>query len=165
MQLLIVRHADAGDSDEWASSGKPDSERPLSEKGRKQFKDAAKHIAELMPKVDLVVSSPYTRALQTTDLLVEAFPKPPIRASTDSLEPEVRPEMFLRWLNAQRPSDVIAAVGHEPHLSTLATWLISGVEDSRLTLKKGGACLISFDGRIAKGEGVLEWLLGPKQLR
>ena len=38
MKLLIIRHADAGDPDAWERAGKPDLERPLSEKGRKQFK-------------------------------------------------------------------------------------------------------------------------------
>jgi phosphohistidine phosphatase len=164
MRLLIVRHADAGDSEEWERSGKPDSERPLSEKGRKQFKRAATRIAELVPAVQLVVSSPYTRALQTAELLLEAWPEPPKRATAESLVPDVKPDAFVRWLSAQPPTDVVAAVGHEPHLSTMATWLIAGVDGSRLTLKKAGACLISFDGRVEKGAGVLEWLMGPKQL-
>jgi phosphohistidine phosphatase len=165
MELLIVRHADAGDSEEWAKTGRPDSERPLSEKGRKQFKRAAKALVELVPDVGLVASSSYARAIQTTDILLEQLPAAVHREVTDSLVPEADPDEVVRWINAQGEREVVAVVGHEPHLSTLATWLISGVAGSILEMKKGGACLVSFDERVDKGRGTLAWLLGPKQLR
>jgi phosphohistidine phosphatase len=165
MQLLIIRHADAGDAEEWARTGKPDSERPLSDKGRRQFKRAASAIVRLVPKVELVASSPFARAMQTTDLLFEQLPKATARKVTDSLVPDADPEEFIRWLGAQAPRGVIAAVGHEPHLSTLATCLIAGLDESRLVLKKGGACLIAFDEKPDRNTGMLQWLARPKLLK
>src|SRR5688572_21732122 len=144
MELLIIRHADAGDANEWTKTRKPDSQRPLSDKGREQIKDAAKTLVKLVPKVDLFAVSPYTRAMQTAELVFERYTDTRAREITDSLVPEAKPDAFIRWLRAQGPREVVAVVGHEPHLSMLATWLISGLDESRLELKKGGACLISF---------------------
>ena len=164
MKLLIIRHADAGDPDAWTDAGRADSERPLSEKGRNQFTKAAKTLVELVPDIGLVAVSPYVRARQTAKLLLDLLPLSK-EEITESLVPEAEPEDFVRWLNKGRPSEVVAVVGHEPHLSLLATWLIAGLDESRITLKKGGACLITFDKSAARGEGTLEWLLGRRQLK
>ena len=56
-------------------------------------------------------------------------------------------------------------VGHEPHLSSLATWCMTDSDESSITLKKGGACLLEFEKRIAGGRGMLRWLLDSKMLR
>jgi phosphohistidine phosphatase len=165
MRLIIIRHADAGDAEEWARTGNPDSQRPLSEKGREQFQRAAPGLMRLVPRVDLIASSPYTRALQTAELLPDGFAERSARAVTDSLVPDAPLADFVQWLRAQGSAEIVAAVGHEPHLSTMATWLIAGVEESRLKLKKGGACLISFDKRPAGKKGTLHWLATPGQLR
>ena len=165
MDLLLIRHADAGDAHEWAKTRKPDSQRPLSDKGREQAKESAKALVKLVPKVDLFAVSPYIRALQTAELVFERYVETRAREITDSLVPEAKPDAFVRWLRAQGPRSVVAVVGHDPHLSTLATWLTTGVEESRLEFKKGGACLISCERFPAKKEGILQWLMGPKQLR
>lgn len=163
MQLLIIRHADAGDAEEFAKTRQPDSKRPLSDKGRKQMDSASLALCLLVPKINLLAASPYTRALQTAEIVLERYPNA-AREITDTLVPEEDPESFVRWLRAQGSREVVAAVGHEPHLSTLATWLVAGDEDSRFELKKGGACLVSFQKPPAKGAGILEWLLTGKQL-
>ena len=164
MELLIVRHADAGDVEEFAKTGQPDSLRPLSGKGRKQMRTAARALIDLVPKADVIVTSPLTRAVETSDLLAKVYGKRTERETTVTLEPEKTPEEFLQWLIAYRNVETAIAVGHEPHLSTLATWLMTGSADSRVQLKKGGACLVEFDGRPVKGEGTLRWLLTPKLL-
>ena len=163
MQLLIVRHADAGDAEEFAKTGQPDSMRPLSSKGRKQIRIAAKALLELVPDVSLIVTSPYVRAVETHDALCAVYGKKVDSASTDTLEPERSPDAFSKWLHP-RDEDVIAAVGHEPHLSTLVTWFMTGADESRVQLKKGGACLLDFEDQPAKDRATLRWLLTPKQL-
>ena len=49
---------------------------------------------------------------------------------------------------------VVAIVGHEPQLGRLVTYLIGGVERSGVELKKGGACLIEFEGHPKVGGGM-----------
>lgn len=165
MHLLIVRHGDAGDSEEFAKSGQPDRLRPLSKKGRTQMRDVARGLLALVPEADLMVTSPYTRAVQTEEIVRRAYGDDVAVETSGTLEPERAPDDFAQWLRAYDDAAVVIAVGHEPHLSTLATWLMTGVEDSRIELKKGGACLLEFDGRPRKGAGTLRWLMGPKALR
>src|SRR5215216_4822108 len=96
MKLVIVRHADAGDREEFAQTGKPDALRPLSEKGRQQMKEGAGGLLMLVPKVDLIVTSPYTRAVQTANLAAASYEAPVLETST--LEPETAPDAFADWL-------------------------------------------------------------------
>ena len=162
MRLLIVRHADAGDSEEFARTGRPDSERPLSEKGVAQMRTGAGAIVRVAPSIDCIVTSPYVRARETAEILRRACEGKPL-LETETLEPEQHPRAFEKWLR-ERDEDVIACVGHEPHLSALAAWLTTGDDDSYIDFKKGGACLVAFDDAPKKGAGSLRWLFGPKEL-
>ena len=163
MKLLIVRHADAGDREEFAKTAEPDHLRPLSEKGREQMRSGVKGLKQLVPSADLIVTSPYTRAVQTAAIVRESYGSV-AQEESSTLEPEVAPAEFEAWLKTQRDVEVVVAVGHEPHLGALATWLMTGSDESHVELKKGGACLLVFDKRAKKGAGTLRWLMGPKEL-
>ena len=162
MQLLIVRHADAGDRDEFAATGRPDSERPLSAKGADQMRLASRRLRDLVRDVDYIVTSPYTRARETAEILRREYRVAAVR-ETATLEPDEPPKSFARYLR-QLDAETVLCVGHEPHLSELAAWLTVGERESYMDLKKGGACLIDFDGAPRKGSGVLRWLCGPRVL-
>ena len=164
MKLVIVRHADAGDAEEFAKTGQPDAFRPLTDKGREQTQSIAEGLRKLVPSCDLIATSPYTRAMQTAEIIIAAYGHRGAE-TTSALEPAAAPADFEEWL---RGSDgnaaVVMIVGHEPNLSTLATYLMAGVPGSRIDLKKAGACQLAFEGEAQKGRGVLQWLMGPKQL-
>ena len=49
MRLLFIRHAIAEDRDEWAKSGRPDAERPLTDRGRERMRRAARGLTRLLP--------------------------------------------------------------------------------------------------------------------
>lgn len=164
MDLLIVRHADAGDRDEFAKTGKPDHLRPLSKKGRRQMKLAAPALARLCPGPSLLLSSPYTRAMQTSEYVRDARDPAADIEQTDALEPERPPADLLRVLRG-RDAELVIVVGHEPHLGLLASWVTCGSTDTHVELKKGAACLIRFDDGLAKGAGLLRWLMDSKMLR
>lgn len=159
---MIVRHADAGDANEFAKTGQPDSARPLSEKGREQMLSGVDGLLKLVPKCRLVVTSPYTRAMQTAEIVRDAYGCE--LQMTGALEPDAKPADFEAWIRENGNAEVVVAVGHEPNLGMLATWLMTGNGSSRVDLKKGGACLLAFDGEMKKGAGMLQWLMGPKQL-
>ncbi|MEA3245358.1 MAG: histidine phosphatase family protein [Gemmatimonadota bacterium] len=163
MQLLIVRHADAGDREEFAATGRPDADRPLSDKGRAQMRGVVKAVRALVPGGKLVVTSPYVRAAQTAELLVHAWPDAVVE-TTGALEPGARPEQLAEFLAAKGRQKVVAVVGHEPDLGALATWCMTGHDASRMAFKKAGACLLEFERGVTRGGGVLRWMMGPKQL-
>ena len=163
MKLLLVRHADAGDADSFARTGKPDHKRPLSPKGHEQMRYAVRGLQKLVSGCNAVVSSPYTRAVSTAEVVRVAFEIPELLL-TETLEPDALPEDFERWMRQQPRHDLVAAVGHEPNLGILASWLTSGTRSPNIEFRKGGACLIAFGRRARKGEGALRWLMGPKEL-
>lgn len=159
---MLVRHADAGDANEFARTRQPDSARPLSEKGREQMLSGVDGLLKLVPKSRLVVTSPYKRAMQTAEIVRDAYGCE--LQTTGALEPDAQPADFEAWMQENGDTDVVIAVGHEPNLGTLATWLMTGNGSSRVDFKKGGACLLAFDREAKKGAGMLQWLMGPKQL-
>lgn len=127
---------------------------------------AVRGLQELVPSADLLVTSPYTRAVQTQEIVRAAYGDKLPTETTDTLEPERSPAEFEEWLRSHAgDADVVIAVGHEPQLSTLATWLMTGSEESHIELRKGGACLLLFESRVKRGEGALRWLMGPKELK
>jgi phosphohistidine phosphatase len=164
VQLLVIRHAIAVDRDTFDASGRDDSERPLTSAGRDKMRRATAGLRRLVPEIDLLAASPYVRAMQTAAVVAEAYGIDEIK-SVDALVPDALPQSFLVWLQRRSTPDVVAIVGHEPHLSMLATWLMSGLPESRVEMKKGGAALLEFPGQPGAGLGVLQWLLTPGQLR
>lgn len=164
MQLLLIRHAIAESREDFAITGKNDAERPLTEYGRRRMIKNARGIRRVSPKLDLIVSSPYARARETARIVATALGvrNPGI---VDALTPEQHPKEFFTWLATQGRDAVIAAVGHEPHMSRLLMWALAQKADSRVEFKKGGAALVDFDAMPKAGAGVLRWLLTPAQLR
>jgi phosphohistidine phosphatase len=81
-----------------------------------------------------------------------------------ALEPTVAVADAVAALQAYNVT-VVAIVGHEPQLSRLVTYLISGLDRSAIELKKGSGCLIDFDGLPSAGAGTLIWSIRPSVLR
>jgi phosphohistidine phosphatase len=61
-QLCFLRHADAGDPEAWT---RPDAERPLSDKGKRQADRLARFLESTAFRPDAILSSPKIRAEQT----------------------------------------------------------------------------------------------------
>lgn len=163
MHVLIVRHADAGDRDEFARTGKPDRDRPLSDKGVAQMRSVGNALVRLVPSVECIITSPYTRALETARLLRKSYRAASI-VESDALEPEHRPRDVVKVLRA-REEAIVACIGHEPQLGELLGWLTVGDPTSYIDLKKGGAAFVAFDSRPSRGAGRLRWVFGPAQLK
>ena len=166
MQLLVIRHAIAEERDEFATTGRDDAERPLTDEGRAKMRRAVEGLRCLVPKLDLLAASPYTRAAQTAEIVGQGYDVGgDLIKTVESLVPDAPLERFQSWLQRQSQTRVLAIVGHEPHLGQLVTWLMTGLRESRVELKKGGACLLDFDGQPGPGVGVLRWLMTNGQLR
>lgn len=164
MQLLVIRHAIALDRDEFAETGRPDAERPLTEQGRRKMVRSAEGLRTIAPTPAVIGSSPFVRAAETARIVAEVFGVATIEV-VEALTPEQRPSALLPWLERQARHDCVAVVGHEPHLSTLVTWLLSRRAESAVEMKKGGACLLALGSRPGGGAAALQWLLTPSQLR
>ena len=163
MKLLLIRHAIAEEPEEFARTGKDDRQRPLTDEGRKKMKQNAKGLREIVPGIDLLATSPLTRAAQTGAILDSVYGGLS-EVEIEELSPEASPTEFLRWLRKQK-EETIAVVGHEPSLSLILSWLLTGTERRLFSFRKGGACLLEFTGEVGPGTATLLWALTPGQLR
>ncbi len=163
MRLVIIRHGPAGDRSEWEAEGRDDRLRPLTTKGKKEVRRAAKGLRILVPQLDTLATSPLTRAVETADIVAEAYGCEV--QVLDSLTPESRPEQLMAWLEDHRAAATVGVVGHEPHLSALVAFLLTGRPTSFTELKKGGACQLELADPPRPGRATLQWLLTSDALR
>lgn len=162
-ELLVVRHAIALDRLESMAQGMDDASRPLTAAGQKKMAQATLGLKQLCPAIDTILTSPLLRAQQTAAILGDYFPASRVTVC-QQLSPEYDTNALIHSLRTVQGKR-LALIGHEPGLSTLLTTLLCGREGSAIELKKGGIALLQFNHYVAPGEGVLQWLLTPKQLR
>lgn len=167
MRLLIVRHAIAEERETAGRGGgaKADRQRRLTDEGKRKFRKAAEALAEMVPDLALVATSPYARARETADLLAAAYGKAPVVSELADLAPDGDNAGVLRFALEQKALPALACVGHEPNLSALAGYLLTGRDRGFIELRKGGAILLDFPARIAAGGAILHWHLAPGMLR
>ena len=152
-ELYLLRHAHAGNSAAWDG---PDSERPLSPKGRRQAETLGAFLADRAFAPDAIVTSPMLRARQTAQIVADALG---IGVSVDErLGGPLDFELINMLVNGVGGTSVVL-VGHDPDFSDLAAAL-SGTE--HLPLKKGALARIDVSLPIQPSGGVLRWLLPPE---
>jgi phosphohistidine phosphatase len=160
MKILVIRHGVAEELD-----GGTDAQRELTKQGRKRMASAAKGIASLVPHVDLLASSPLIRAAQTAEIVSDALGGELRPVQIAPLSPRKPVPALLTWLQQQPADSTVALVGHEPHLGTFVSWMMTGLQEPFVVFKKGGACLLEIDGELRSGRAKMLWLLKPSHLR
>lgn len=163
MKLLIIRHGPAGDRAAWEAEGRDDRLRPLTPDGKKEVRRVAKGLATLVPKIDLLATSPLVRAAQTAEIVADHSGCKSV--TLEPLAPGNDPAKTVHWLSEQRSTQTVALVGHEPDLSTLVCYLLTGNRAAFIELKKSGACLLEVNDPPKPGDATLGWLLPPRVLR
>lgn len=162
MQLYIVRHGIAIDREDPKCP--PEAERYLTEEGVEKTKQVAKGIAALGIHADLMVSSPYVRAMQTAAIFAAAldYPKQKIRR-TGSLLPGAEPTAILRELAREKNASSVFCFGHAPHVDGLLAAAV-GAPHLITSIKKAGVALVELK-RLSPPNGQLVWLVTPKLIR
>lgn len=166
MNILVIRHAIAQDRQRFtgADAVERDAQRPLTGRGRTRMRAAARGLHRVAPKIDLLATSPLKRAVQTGDVLAACCDGLK-RVEISQLAPGHPVGAVLKWLQAQPPGSTIALIGHEPQLGVFVGWMCTGLQESFVRLKKGGACLLRLKRDVKAGRATLLWSLGPSQLR
>ncbi|MBB5255074.1 phosphohistidine phosphatase SixA [Sulfurisphaera ohwakuensis] len=156
LSLIIVRHGDA----EPQIEGKDDKDRKLVKKGIKQMKRIATFLDEMGIKIDKVVSSPYLRAYQSAEAILDKMGVDSLKIETyDDLIPDKDPSLFIEKIKEFPDNMTVLIVGHEPYLSGLVKALTGG----SVEIKKGGIAMIDYD--LKENKGVLKMLLTQKVLK
>src|SRR5262245_13191928 len=73
MNLVVIRHAIAMERDEWARTGRPDSDRPLTDTGRRRMRKNARGLQRIAPHPDVIATSPWLRAADTARVVAETL--------------------------------------------------------------------------------------------
>ncbi|MBI1797993.1 MAG: phosphohistidine phosphatase SixA [Candidatus Eisenbacteria bacterium] len=161
MRLILIRHGPAGSADpeRWPDDG----ERPLSESGVRRMRLAARGIARMERGIQVILTSPLARALETARLLGDRLPDARVEAH-DVLRPGHSPRRVMDMCASLDGVTHLALVGHEPDLGKLAGTIAFGAP-SPMPFKKAGACAFDFDAAPKAGGGRLLWFLPPRALR
>ena len=165
MKLIVIRHAIAQDRKQFAKGGEEeDGLRPLTPRGRRRMRLAARGLLRVAPRPDVLATSPLVRAVQTAEILGGVWADVKI-VKVPQLTPEASTQALLKWLQERKQASTVALVGHEPQLSAFVSWMLTGLPESFVRLKKGGACLVELNEQVRPGRGRLVWSLAPAQLR
>jgi len=160
MQILLVRHADAGDRDpaRWPD----DRLRPLSDRGRKRHRRVARRLRRRGLVPTLLLSSPWLRAWQTAELTA-ALTGAPAATATEALAAPPKLDRLAAAAGTLEPGAIVALVGHEPWLGELASLLLTG-DPTRMAVDfpKSGVLGLAAEG-FSPGSAVLEFLWRPKR--
>lgn len=152
MRLYLLRHGIA----DWPDWDRPDDERPLTEKGKREMRQMAKFMRGLKPKPSIILSSPFPRAWQTAEIAAECL-QLKLREERD-LQKGFNVAKLRRILGRHAKENPMI-VGHNPGFVNV----IRALTGAKVKLAKGGLARVDF----AEGEesGRLIWLLPPKIAR
>jgi phosphohistidine phosphatase len=134
MEIYLVQHAEAKSEEE-------DPGRPLSDKGKEEADRVAKTLGTVGIRAAHIMHSGKLRAKQTAEIFSKHFGPSEVREML-GLAPNDNPLMAKTFLESAR--EPVMLVGHMPHLSKLASLLITGnPEQETVQFSMGGAvCLI-----------------------
>jgi len=162
MELVFLRHGLAVDREEWKGE---DESRPLTAEGVERTKEVVRGLRALKVRPNVILSSPLLRARETAEIAKKGLSSDAKVELVDELTPSAAPDRVIARLADLAGKPVVLCVGHEPHLSTTISAMVSGKIAASFELKKAGACCIRFAGIPKAGAGTLLWLLPPKFLR
>lgn len=155
MNVYFLRHASAGKS---KADPEEDARRPLDEEGIEQAKLMGRVLKAIEIEVDVIVTSPLTRAKQTAKLAAQEMGCEVRVTTDDAMRPDATTEDFQRLLKKHDTSDSIIVVGHNPSQTEFLNSLVTGKEAGRIELKKGAVAKIG----VNENENTLYWLITPK---
>lgn len=162
MLLLLVRHAHAGDRD--PSQWPDDTQRPLTDKGRKTHAKVARALRNLELAPELMLTSPWLRAMQTAEIMREVMllPEPPVPTTALADDPDLA--RIAAEVGPRGERSVVALVGHSPWLEELGALLLTGSDRGlRNDFPKSGVLALDAD-RLAPASATLWFFLRPKML-
>jgi phosphohistidine phosphatase len=157
LKLYFLRHGQAGNRQDWHGD---DSERPLTVEGKKRMQREAATIWKLELSLDIILSSPLVRALQTAEIVAKAAESTARVITDDRLAPGFGPKDLTAILADHKSARGLLLVGHEPDFSETIGQVTGG---GRITMKKGALANVEVEDS-ATMKGTLMWLIPPKVL-
>lgn len=158
MNLYLVRH---GEALRIGGAVTNDADRPLSPRGESDASIVGEVIAGEQSGSVLVLVSPLARARQTAEIIAGKLGASAAIRASENLAPGFRPKALLNEI-AQTGGDVVVAVGHQPDLTTLLSYVIADESYAGIAFPPGGVAKISTQISRAGNNATLHWLITPE---
>jgi phosphohistidine phosphatase len=158
MNLYLMRHANAGIGRENPIL---DAKRSLVKEGKEQCILMARTLSALKVQVDVIVSSPLKRALQTAQLVGTELGYDARVEISQAMGPEADFAAFQRMLAHYSGFEGVLAVGHNPNVFQFLGRLITGNGGAAVRMRKGSVARIDLD----RHPPLLQWLIDPRSAR
>ena len=157
MDVFVLRHAIAED----AGPGQPDSERRLTDLGRESLRLVVQKAMRAGMAPAIVLTSPYVRARQTAEILLEELDDRCELVTTANLTPYAAVADLWQELREYSRLSPLIVVGHNPQLSELVSVLI-GSPRYAVEMKKAAIACVKDAGNGPRPTGRLLWMLTAK---
>jgi len=158
MNLYVLRHASAG---EKRPNPLLDKKRPLDKEGKQQCILVGSYLNALRVPIDLIVSSPLKRALQTASLVGTELGYESTIQLSDELAPGGTVEAFQRLVASLSVYDNVLVVGHNPSLSQFLGAMINTSGKANIRLRKGTIARVD----CTRKPGQLISVIDPRYIR
>ena len=153
-----MRHANAGLRRE---NPLLDAKRSLIKEGKEQCMLMARVLGALKVQVDVIVSSPLKRSLQTAQFVGTELGFEGGVEINHSLGLEEDYAAFQEMLAKYADREGVLAVGHNPNMFQYLSRLISGDEGTGIRMRKGAVARVDFKNHPPR----LHWLIDPRMAR
>ncbi len=153
MRLYLVQHGEAKREEE-------DLARPLTERGCEEAVKVARHAAKIGVQIKRIFHSGRLRALQTVQIMAEHLKPAWGIEQAEGLDPPADPKAWSERVRTN--AEDLMLVGHLPHLSRLASLLLTGDEEIEpVKFRTSGIVCLERDER---GKWSLLWTLRPEEI-
>ena len=158
MILYLMRHADAGIARE---NSLLDAKRGLVKEGKEQCMLMARVLSAFKVQVDVVVSSPLKRALQTAQFVGTELGYEAKVEISPALGPDASFADFQELLAKYAGREGVLAVGHNPNAFQFLGRLITGNGGAAIRMRKASIARIDMERHPPR----LQWLIDPRSAR
>lgn len=151
MNIYLIQHG-------RAASKSADAAKALTPQGRGEAIRTATRVAELGLAVGAIWHSGKLRALQTAEIFAERLRPARGVIERQGMAPLDDPVIMAREIGELE--DPLALVGHLPHLSRLASLLVTGDADCEIvTFRNAGVVCLGREGLGWR----MQWIITPEQ--
>ena len=158
MILYLMRHANAG-----LRRDNPvvDRKRGLVKEGKDQCMLMARVLSAVGAQIDVIVSSPLKRALQTAQFVGTELGYDAKVEISESLSPGSDYRICQDLLAKYQDREGILVVGHNPNLFQFLGKLITGNGGAAIRLRKASIAKVDLEHHPPR----LQWLIDPRSAR
>jgi len=158
-----MRHAEADPLE--AGLAVRDADRRLTEKGLRQARRMGRLLARMEVKLDQVCASPFARAQETAEEVLDVLDSPVKIRTLDELKPVVSSDDMWEAIR-EAAGEKVLVVGHMPSLGNLAAALLDCHAEQPLWFHK--STIAAFHCELSEGRKPrfqLEWMAAPGMAR